>query len=133
MSVCVIRGSDNIIIIIRVSRMRLYLLCLYVIMCNAGVLHSQATGSTTSTSLPSELGENPGNKGHSTSPRDSVALMIQVMTMGIQCKLETACGRGVGDVFSTTGRHKTVFPTAYQEYSGEVAKLEDNVSCYLKV
>ena len=37
------------------------------------------------------------------------------------------------DVFTTTGRHKAIFPVAYQEYSNEVAKLEENISQYLKV
>lgn len=101
-----------------------------------GLHHGQATSSTTSTtstSLPSELGENPGNKGQSTSPRDSVALMIQVSTKSIQARLEAACSGGVVDVFSTTGRRKAIFPVAYQEYSNEVARLEDNICHYLKV
>ena len=106
------------------------------LMLHSGPLHSQGTSnttSTTSTSLPSELGENPSNKGHSTSPRDSVALMIQISTRSIQSRLEVACSGGVVDVFSTTGRHKAIFPVAYQEYSNEVAKLEDNICHYLKV
>lgn len=105
-------------------------------MLHSGPLHSQGTSSTTSTtstSLPSELGENPSNKGQSTSPRDSVALMIQISTRSIQSRLEVACSGGVVDVFSTTGRHKAIFPVAYQEYSNEVAKLEDNICHYLKV
>lgn len=90
--------------------------------------------STTSTSLPSEVSENPlSTKGQSTSARDSVALMIQVSTRSIQARLEVTCSGGVVDVFSTSGRHKTVFPLAYQEYSNEVAKLEDNICHYLKV
>ena len=111
----------------------MYIHTVHVITYDSGVLHSQATNSTTSTSLPSERGENSGNNGHSTSPGDSVALMIQVTTRDIQCRLEAACGLGVVDVFCTTGRRKTIFPTAYQEYGIEVAKMEDNVSRYLKV
>ena len=102
----------------------------------AGQLETEATKSTstTSSSLPSEGGGNYSDKtGHSNSPRDSVALMIQVSTRSIQARLEEACSGGVVDVFSITGRHKTTFPAAYREYIDEVAKLEDNVCQYLKV
>lgn len=59
--------------------------------------------------------------------------MIEVCSKNIQSKLEVACSGGVEDVFSTAGRRKAVFPIAYQEYSSEVAKLEDNICKYLKV
>ena len=104
--------------------------CIIYVQCHAGQLESLATGSTASSSLPAEEGD---SKGHSNSPTDSVALMVMVCSRSLQAKLEVACSGGVVDVFSTTGRHKTVFPVAYQEYSSELAKLEDNICRYLKV
>lgn len=59
--------------------------------------------------------------------------MVQVSTRSIQARLEVACSGGVVDVFSTTGRHKAIFPVAYQGYSNEVAKLEEDICHYLKV
>ena len=103
------------------------------ILQNTGPLESEATSSTTSWSFPPEGGDHPEIKGHSDSPTDSIALMITVSVRTIQAKLEVACSGGVVDVFSTTGRHKAIFPVAYQEYSNEVSRLEGNISCYLKV
>ena len=110
---------------------------LYIYTCSlprcTGPLESQATISKASSSLQSKEGAQSDVGGHSNSPTDSVALMIKLSTGAIQEKLEAACGRGVVDVFSTTGRYRTVFPAAFQEYSDEVSMLEDNVCRYLKV
>ena len=100
---------------------------------STGPLESQATISAVSSSLTSKEGDHSNFGGHSNSPADSVALMVEVSIRTIQEKLEAACGRGVVDVCSTTGRHRTVFPEAFQEYCDEVSKLEDNICQYLKV
>lgn len=99
-----------------------------------GPLESQATLSTASTSLASEGAGGQSNSGsHSTSPSDSVAWMIHTSSETIQLRLESACAEGVVDVFSMSGRRRSVFLSAYQEYSSDVAKLEDYVCRYLKV
>ena len=100
---------------------------------STGPLESQATISAVSSSLTSKEGDHSHFGGHSNSPANSVALMVEVSIRTIQEKLEVACSRGVADVFSTTGRHKTVFLEAFQEYCDEVSKLEDNICQYLKV
>lgn len=69
---------------------------------------------------------------HSADPGDSVALMVKTSTEKIQGRMELICSRGVLDVFSTTGRHKATFTSAYEEYSLQIATLEENICAYLK-
>ena len=76
--------------------------------------------------------QHPATHLHSAHPGDSVALMVKMSIGRIQGRMELVCGRGVLDVFSTTGRHKATFTTAYEEYSSQVATLEDNICAYLK-
>jgi len=69
---------------------------------------------------------------HSADPGDSVALMVKTSIGRIQGRMELICSRGVLDVFSTTGRHKATFTSAYKEYSLQIASLEENICAYLK-
>ena len=90
--------------------------------------HSSSSSSMTNTSLhlsaPSRL--------HSDHPGDSVALRVKTTVERIQKRLELACHRGIPDVFGTSIRYKTTFTSAYEEYSLQIATLEENVCAYLK-
>ena len=68
----------------------------------------------------------------SDSPNDSVALMLKISTLRILTRLALSCRQGVLDVFTITGKTKTVFPDAYQEYAKEVSLLEESLCLYLQ-
>lgn len=72
-------------------------------------------------------------KGFSDSPSDSVAVMIEVNVRLLQTKLENACSRGLVDVFSSTGKSKSVFSSAYDEYASHVSQIEEDLCAYLRV
>ena len=59
--------------------------------------------------------------------------MVEQNLKRIEGKLESSCGGGVPDVFSITGKSKSVFPAAYEEYSSQIASLEENICLYLTV
>ena len=69
---------------------------------------------------------------HSDHPGDSVALRVKTTLERIQNRLELACHRGIPDVFGTSSRYKTTFTSAYEEYSLQIATLEENICAYLK-
>ena len=72
-------------------------------------------------------------KGFSDSPSDSVAVMIEVNVRLLQTKLENACSRGLLDVFSSAGKSKTVFLSAYDEYASHISRVEEDLCAYLRV
>lgn len=88
--------------------------------------------SCSSSSFQSQTSQ-PTSRGHSDSTGDSVALMVNVSIRRTQERLVIACSGGVVDMFSTTGKKKSTFPTAYNDYSAQISTLEENVCLYLRV
>ena len=93
--------------------------------------HSSSSSSMTNTSSGS-LHLSSSSHRHSDHPGDSVALRVKTTVERIQKRLELVCHRGIPDVFGTSSRYKTTFTSAYEEYSLQVATLEENISIYLK-
>ena len=93
--------------------------------------HSSSSSSMTNTSSGS-LHLSSSSHRHSDHPGDSVALRVKTTVERIQKRLELACHRGIPDVFGTSSRYKTTFTSAYEEYSLQVATLEENICTYLK-
>ena len=93
--------------------------------------HSSSSSSMTNTSSGS-LHLSSSSHRHSDHPGDSVALRVKTTVERIQKRLELVCHRGIPDVFGTSSRYKTTFTSAYEEYSLQVATLEENICTYLK-
>ena len=93
--------------------------------------HNSSSSSMTNTSSGSVHLSAP-SRLHSDHPGNSVALRVRTTVGRIQKRLELACHRGIPDVFGTSSRYKTVFTSAYEEYSLQVATLEENICAYLK-
>ena len=93
--------------------------------------HSSSTSIITNTSSGS-LHLSPPSRLHSDHPGNSVALRVRTTVGRIQKRLELACHRGIPDIFGTSSRYKTVFTSAHEEYSLQVATLEENICAYLK-
>lgn len=71
---------------------------------------------------------------HPSEPAtDSIGHLVSFSVKMTQECLETACRRGVADVFAMTGRNKGTFPGAYDQYSSQITALEENICSYLLV
>lgn len=93
--------------------------------------HSSSSSIMTNTSSGS-LHLSPPSRLHSDHPGNSVALRVRTTVGRIQKRLELVCHRGIPDIFGTSSRYKTVFTSAHEEYSLQVATLEENICAYLK-